>query len=124
MSPRAATASASERPRPLDTPVMNQMRCAMRGASSLRGVSQMRRHGEGQFWLGSPARFGVRAWVRALKIFFVSPEGEPFVKVGGLADMGGALPKELAKLGHDVRIVCPAYGSIKRPGEGGALDQP
>ncbi len=39
------------------------------------------------------------------------------MKVGGLADMVGALPKELAKLGHDVRIVCPAYGSIKRVGE-------
>jgi len=55
--------------------------------------------------------------MRALKILFVTPEVEPFVKVGGLADMVGALPKELAQLGHDVRIVCPAYGSIKRTGE-------
>jgi len=55
--------------------------------------------------------------VRSLKILFVTPEVEPFVKVGGLADMVGALPKELAKLGHDVRIVCPAYGSVKRIGE-------
>ncbi len=52
--------------------------------------------------------------MRALKILFVTPEVEPFVKVGGLADMVGALPKDLAKLGHDVRVVCPAYGSIKR----------
>ena len=59
--------------------------------------------------------------VRALKILFVTPEVEPFVKVGGLADMVGALPKELAKLGHDVRIVCPAYGSVKRIGEWRAL---
>ncbi|MDI1319377.1 MAG: glycogen/starch synthase, partial [bacterium] len=55
--------------------------------------------------------------MRALKILFVTPEVEPFVKVGGLADMVGALPKELAALGHDVRIVCPAYGSVKRVGE-------
>ncbi|MFA6288128.1 MAG: glycogen synthase GlgA [Opitutaceae bacterium] len=48
-----------------------------------------------------------------LKILFVTPEVEPFVKVGGLADMVGALPKELAALGHDVRIVCPAYGSVR-----------
>ena len=48
-----------------------------------------------------------------LKILFVTPEVEPFVKVGGLADMVGALPKELAALGHDVRIVCPAYGSAR-----------
>jgi starch synthase len=27
--------------------------------------------------------------------------------------MVGALPKELAALGHDVRIVCPAYGSVR-----------
>ena len=59
--------------------------------------------------------------MRALKILFVSPEVEPFVKVGGLADMVGALPKELAKLGHDVRIICPAYGSVKRLGEWRAL---
>ena len=31
--------------------------------------------------------------------------------------MAGALPKELAALGHDVRIVCPAYGSVKVIGE-------
>ena len=52
-------------------------------------------------------------FVAPLKILFVTPEVEPFVKVGGLADMVGALPKELAALGHDVRIVCPAYGSIR-----------
>lgn len=52
--------------------------------------------------------------MRPLKILFVTPEVEPFVKVGGLADMVGALPKDLARLGHDVRVVCPAYGSIKR----------
>ncbi len=62
--------------------------------------------------------------MRALKILFVSPEVEPFVKVGGLADMVGALPKELAALGHDVRIVCPAYGSVKRVGEWRPLPEP
>ncbi|TAG33159.1 MAG: glycogen synthase GlgA [Verrucomicrobia bacterium] len=48
-----------------------------------------------------------------LKILFVTPEVEPFVKVGGLADMAGSLPKALAALGHDVRIVIPAYGSLR-----------
>lgn len=51
-----------------------------------------------------------------LRILFVTPEVEPFVKVGGLADMVGALPKELAALGHDVRVVCPLYGNVKRLG--------
>lgn len=55
--------------------------------------------------------------MRRLKVLFVSPEVEPFVKVGGLADMVGALPKEIAALGHDARVVCPLYGSTKRVGE-------
>lgn len=55
--------------------------------------------------------------MRPLKILFVAPEVEPFVKIGGLADMVGALPRELAALGHDVRIVCPAYGSLRVEGE-------
>jgi starch synthase len=67
---------------------------------------------------------GFASGVRALKILFVTPEVEPFVKVGGLADMVGALPKELAKLGHDVRIVCAAYGSVKRIGEWQARAEP
>ena len=62
--------------------------------------------------------------MRALKILFVTPEVEPFVKVGGLADMVGALPRELAQLGHDVRIVCPAYGSVKQIGEWRARPEP
>jgi len=60
----------------------------------------------------------------ALKILFVTPEAEPFVKVGGLADMVGALPKDLAALGHDVRVVCPAYGSIRRTDDWQALPNP
>lgn len=36
----------------------------------------------------------------------------PFVKTGGLADVCGALPKILKKLGHDVRIILPRYWSI------------
>jgi starch synthase len=60
----------------------------------------------------------------SLKILFVTPEVEPFVKVGGLADMVGALPKDLARLGHDVRVICPAYGSIKRTADWRALDEP
>jgi starch synthase len=67
---------------------------------------------------------GVYFPVAALKILFVTPEVEPFVKVGGLADMTGALPKDLHRLGHDVRVVCPAYGSVKRVGEWQARVEP
>lgn len=62
--------------------------------------------------------------MRPLKVLFVSPEVEPFVKVGGLADLVGALPKELAALGHDVRVVCPLHGSTKRVGEWHARPEP
>jgi starch synthase len=49
---------------------------------------------------------------RPLKILMVSAEVAPFAKVGGLADVAGALPKALRSMGHDVRVVMPRYGSI------------
>ncbi len=69
------------------------------------------------FWLGRGGEIRFDAVMLPLRILFASPEVEPFVKAGGLGDMVGALPKELAALGHDVRIICPLYGSVKRVGE-------
>ncbi len=50
---------------------------------------------------------------KKLNILFVSAEMSPFAKTGGLADVAGSLPKALAELGHDVRVVMPKYRSIK-----------
>jgi len=36
----------------------------------------------------------------------------PFAKTGGLADVAGALPKELKRMGHDVRVVMPRYYGV------------
>ena len=47
------------------------------------------------------------------KILFVASEAVPFIKTGGLADVMGALPKELAAKGMDVRLVIPKYSLIK-----------
>lgn len=48
-----------------------------------------------------------------LKILIVAAELTPLAKVGGLADVIGALPKALNELGQDVRIVIPKYGIIE-----------
>lgn len=47
------------------------------------------------------------------KILFVTSEAHPLIKTGGLADVSGSLPKALAELGEDIRIVLPNYQSIK-----------
>lgn len=49
-----------------------------------------------------------------LKILFLSAEVSPFAKRGGLGDVGGSLPKALRAMGHDVRVVMPAYQNIER----------
>jgi starch synthase len=49
-----------------------------------------------------------------MKILQASAEAAPFAKVGGLADMTGALPKAWAEAGHDVLAVLPLYGTIDR----------
>lgn len=45
-------------------------------------------------------------------VLFVASEAVPYIKTGGLADVMGALPKELAKKGMDVRLVIPKYSLI------------
>ncbi|HVB20883.1 MAG TPA: glycogen/starch synthase [Ktedonobacteraceae bacterium] len=47
-----------------------------------------------------------------LKILIVATEAVPFAKEGGVADVIGSLPKELAALGHEVSIFLPRYGTI------------
>jgi starch synthase len=47
-----------------------------------------------------------------MKIAFVSTECVPYAKTGGLADVAGSLPGELAKLGCEVKVFIPKYSLI------------
>jgi starch synthase len=47
-----------------------------------------------------------------MKIAFVASEVFPFAKTGGLGDVAGALPIEVARLGHDVKVFMPKYNII------------
>lgn len=51
-----------------------------------------------------------------VKVLFLAAEATPFTKVGGLADVAGALPKALRRLGFDVRVVIPRYGTMQSAG--------
>ncbi len=49
-----------------------------------------------------------------IKILFCSAEASPFAKVGGLGDVVGSLPKALKKIGLEVSLILPFYGSIAK----------
>jgi len=44
-----------------------------------------------------------------MKVLFVSAEASPFFKSGGLGDVAGSLPKELADQGVDIRVALPFH---------------
>lgn len=52
-----------------------------------------------------------------VKVLFVSSEVYPFAKVGGLADVVGALPIELQHHHCDARVIMPLYKNIKQKHE-------
>jgi glycogen synthase len=52
----------------------------------------------------------------SVSILIVGSEALPFSKTGGLADVLGALPLALGRLGHRVTLVTPKYRSVQAPG--------
>jgi starch synthase len=50
----------------------------------------------------------------SLRVVIVAPEVVPFAKTGGLADVTGALPVALARLGHQVSVIMPRYPTVER----------
>ena len=49
-----------------------------------------------------------------MKIFYAAAEAYPLIKIGGLADVAGSLPRALSCAGHDARIAVPAYRGLDR----------
>src|SRR4030095_10001873 len=49
-----------------------------------------------------------------MRVAILSPEAVPFAKVGGLADVSGALTKALHAEGQDSLLVLPLYDQIDR----------
>ncbi len=49
-----------------------------------------------------------------MKVAIVASEAAPFAKTGGLADVVGALPKALFRLGHEPVLIMPYYRSVAR----------
>ena len=49
-----------------------------------------------------------------MNIIYVSSEIVPFSKTGGLADVAGSLPQEIAAPGHTVSVFTPYYRTVKK----------
>lgn len=49
---------------------------------------------------------------KKLHVLCATPECVPFVKTGGLADVAGALPRALKRLGTRVSVILPKYSAI------------
>lgn len=47
-----------------------------------------------------------------MKVLFAITEAEPFVKTGGLGEVGRYLPLALQEQGVEIRVILPQYGSI------------
>ncbi|MBA2557151.1 MAG: glycogen/starch synthase, partial [Chloroflexi bacterium] len=50
------------------------------------------------------------------RVLMVASEMTPFAKSGGLGDVTAALPRALARLGHEVTVVVPRYRGVSVDG--------
>ena len=53
---------------------------------------------------------------RPLNLLVAASEAIPYAKTGGLGDVAAALPREFAKLGHDVILLVPRYRELDQSG--------
>jgi starch synthase len=64
---------------------------------------------------------GKKAQASGPSVLMISSEAHPFASTGGLAEVAGALPHALARLGYRVTLVLPRYRRIDLGGAGGEL---
>ena len=50
---------------------------------------------------------------KKLKVLFVASEIDPLVKVGGLGDVIGSLPKKIQKNNCEIKIIVPFYKIVE-----------
>lgn len=46
------------------------------------------------------------------RVLYCCSEAYPLIKTGGLGDVAGSLPRALQQLGHDMRLLLPAYRDV------------
>ena len=56
-------------------------------------------------------------------VLLIASEAHPYAKSGGLADVLGALPAALARLGWDATVALPRYRGIDVPGAGSLVER-
>lgn len=98
-TPKSKTPATPE-PKPEKKPAAKRRKPAAEPAVSPAAAPRPRK---------APARPKAPKAVRGLSILMVTPEAHPFAKTGGLAEVAGALPVALARLGHRVTLVLPRY---------------
>ena len=84
----------------------------VRNAAQDTGVGATANSGAGSPIEGNPLplhQLQLSARGRSPRVLFLSSEAYPLAKTGGLADVCGALPATLARLGVDVRVMIPGY---------------
>ncbi len=58
------------------------------------------------------------ACLSCMEVWYVAAEATPYVKVGGLADVAGELPRNLSQLGVRIRLCLPLHESMTIPADG------
>jgi starch synthase len=104
--PKAPSASPAKKPAPRPKPGGKPVPGQPAAAATKRPASPKPKR-EPSAARKRPAPKAPRS--EALSILMVASEAHPFAKTGGLAEVAGALPVALARLGHSVTLVVPGY---------------